>query len=305
MPNQTFTDFEFYIIDDCSTDNSLNIIKSFSDDRIKVIQNKINKGYVHGLNLALSYARGKFIARMDSDDYSFPDRLKKQFEFLDRNRDYILCGTYHELMGMNTVITHPDNHHAILQGLLWGSVFCHPSVMINRDLFFTHKLKYNSIMTPAEDYDLWTEIAKIPSVKLINLPEVLFSYRVHDAQISNQKQRLQENNSLEIRIKYVQWYLFNQKKINISIKSLELNELINFLRQIEELLKLNNEKIQPLEPILINLIEKTREYIVYNTNFFNVKSLLQILLKDVKILLNQPKKRIITYFFSCFFSSLK
>ena len=93
---------------------------------------------------------------------------------------------------------------------------------------------------------------------------------------------------------------------SLTFKDLGLeNELINFLRQIEELLKLNNEKIQPLEPILINLIEKTREYIVYNTNFFNVKSLLQILLKDVKILLNQPKKRIITYFFSCFFSSLK
>ena len=77
--NQTYKDFEFIIIDDCSTDGSLDIIKTYSDDRIILIENETNKGYVYGLNYALSFAKGKYIARMDSDDISLPNRFKRQF----------------------------------------------------------------------------------------------------------------------------------------------------------------------------------------------------------------------------------
>ncbi len=91
--NQTFTDFEFIIVNDGSTDNSLEIIESYDDERIKTINNKKNIGLTKSLNKALKFAKGKYIARQDADDVSLPNRFEKQVEYLDSHPEVALVGT--------------------------------------------------------------------------------------------------------------------------------------------------------------------------------------------------------------------
>jgi glycosyltransferase involved in cell wall biosynthesis len=92
--NQTFTDFEFLIVDDGSTDNSVEIINSYQNSRINLVKNDKNEGLVYTLNRGLSLAKGEYIARMDCDDISLPERLKKQIDFLDSNSEIAVVGTW-------------------------------------------------------------------------------------------------------------------------------------------------------------------------------------------------------------------
>jgi glycosyltransferase involved in cell wall biosynthesis len=91
--NQSYTDFEFIIIDDASTDTTVTIIKSYHDSRIQLIEKSINSGYTNSLNSGLKIANGKYIARMDGDDISFPQRFAKQIAFLEGNPEVVVCGT--------------------------------------------------------------------------------------------------------------------------------------------------------------------------------------------------------------------
>ena len=94
--NQTFTDFEFLIINDGSKNNAEEVILSFNDDRIKYILNEKNLGLIDSLNKGLSLAQGEYIARFDSDDISSNKRLEKQVEFMDKNPNVGLLGTQYE-----------------------------------------------------------------------------------------------------------------------------------------------------------------------------------------------------------------
>ena len=91
---QTYSDFELIIVDDCSTDNSLEVIRSYTDPRIKVLCNEKNLGLAASLNKALDICRGEFVARMDTDDTCFPQRFEKQIAYMQENPDVILCGTH-------------------------------------------------------------------------------------------------------------------------------------------------------------------------------------------------------------------
>ncbi len=97
--NQTFTDFEFLIIDDASTDKTVSIIKEYKDFRIQLIEKEGNKGISDSLNYGLKVAKGEYIARMDGDDISLPERFVKQVTFLDSNPDVILCGSNFGIIG--------------------------------------------------------------------------------------------------------------------------------------------------------------------------------------------------------------
>jgi len=104
--DQSFSDFELLIIDDCSTDETFNIIQSFQDTRIKLIRNDVNKGLVYGLNLGLQLLQNDYIARMDGDDLCLPSRFEYQVRFMDENPDVVLCGSqaYWEEIGQDGVI---------------------------------------------------------------------------------------------------------------------------------------------------------------------------------------------------------
>jgi glycosyltransferase involved in cell wall biosynthesis len=192
--DQTLSDFELLIIDDCSTDNTLAVITSYSDPRIRVIQKKKNTGYVDSLNTALAISRGEYLARMDGDDISVITRLEKQVSFLRDNADIALCGTWYQMLHSGKIIQHPTDHEAIKIALLDYCAVGHPTVMVRKNFIDAHKLTYKPDYRPAEDYELWTRIAA--HGKMANVPEVLLLYRSHEGQVSSQEREKQLSNSL-------------------------------------------------------------------------------------------------------------
>lgn len=194
--NQTFTDFELLIVDDCSTDKTVAIIKEFDDDRIQLTLKEKNTGYTNSLNYAISIAKGQYIARMDGDDICVSTRFEKQVAFLDANPNIILCGSAIQIIGTNTVLRHPSNHEAIKVKLCFGTAFYHPSVMGRVEVFQANP--YDKKYEPAEDYDLWTRL--VFQGQLANLEEVLLLYRVHENQVSNERKTSQETHALSCKL---------------------------------------------------------------------------------------------------------
>ncbi len=154
---QTYTDYELLIVDDGSTDKSQEIIKRFSDPRIRVLTNPQRLKLSGALNRGIQESSGMYIARMDADDIALPDRLGKQVEFLDANGHIGLCGTWIKRFGtggggVEKYFTASDQVKAYA---LFDCPFAHPSVMFRKDLFVRYGLRYDGSFYPTEDYELW------------------------------------------------------------------------------------------------------------------------------------------------------
>ncbi|WP_405325649.1 glycosyltransferase family 2 protein [Leeuwenhoekiella sp. LLG6367-2.1] len=186
---QTYSNFELIIIDDCSNDSSVDIIRSYTDKRIKLILKPINTGYTESLNQGLAIAHGLFIARMDADDISMPNRFELQVNFLRKNSSVAICGTDANILGANFKFNFPESYEAIKINLLFGSSLIHPTIMGRGDIL--KKYGYDSSLEPAEDYDLFTRVAL--DHPLINLSERLLNYRVHNNQTSNMRSAIQKD----------------------------------------------------------------------------------------------------------------
>ncbi len=178
--NQTFADFEFLIFDDGSTDKSLAIINSFDDKRIKVIHSAVNKGYIYHLNEGIRLASGSYIARMDADDISLPQRFAKQIELLATNAKLIGCSTNMRYMNENGVLGdirwNEKTPVFIPWELLWDNPICHPSIMVRSEIL--KKEQYDTKLRPTEDYEMWIRISKFGILHRIN--EVFIHYRKLD-----------------------------------------------------------------------------------------------------------------------------
>jgi glycosyltransferase involved in cell wall biosynthesis len=201
--NQTFTDFELLIVDDASTDATVSILKKFDDSRIQLIQKPVNSGYANSLNYGLQIAKGEYIARMDGDDISYPERFAKQIAYLDVHPEVVACGTTYKIMGNNKRIMLPENHEAIKIGLLWGNCISHPSVMIRKKVLDDFSIIYDTSKEPAEDYDLWVRLLSIG--KLYNLQEVLMEYRLYGNQVSRKRAEEQKKNDVLAKFKMLQY----------------------------------------------------------------------------------------------------
>ena len=161
---QTFTDFEFIIIDDGSTDNTWNVIQSYAqkDPRIKALRNEKNKGLIYSLNRGLDVARGKYVARMDDDDKSVPFRLERQVWAMDENPDIIVLGA--NIIGSNDkpkhlysypLINDPDE---VKLNSYFSSALAHPTIIIRRDFLENNHIRYNPKYLYAEDTGLYKDI---------------------------------------------------------------------------------------------------------------------------------------------------
>ncbi|WP_202703967.1 MULTISPECIES: glycosyltransferase [Flavobacterium] len=196
--NQTFSDFEFIIIDDASLDSTVSIIKNYNDPRIQLIVKPQNSGLTNSLNFGLSIAKGEYIARMDGDDISLPERFVKQVAFLDKNPETVLIGTYFKIIGKDKIVVVPEDHDDIKLAMLKDCCIGHPTVMMRKSYLDRFALIYDTQKEPAEDYDLWTRLLAVG--KLYNLPEVLLNYRVHNSQVSHKRNEQQANTALEIKV---------------------------------------------------------------------------------------------------------
>jgi glycosyltransferase involved in cell wall biosynthesis len=193
--SQSLTDFELIIINDGSTDQSLEIIQSYTDDRIKLI-NQSNAGLPISLNRAVAIAKGQFLARQDADDISLPTRLAEQASYLDRHQTCALLGSWAEILVDNTptdrALQHPYENGDIQLKLLFFNCFVHSSVMIRKSaleksgLYPEEREKF-----PPEDYDLWLRIAK--DFEVANIPKALLQYRELPNSISRTKLQIMQD----------------------------------------------------------------------------------------------------------------
>lgn len=200
---QTFEDFELIIINDGSKDNTAKIVEKYAkqDNRIRFINNKENKGLVSVLNEGLDIARGKYIARMDSDDIAYPERFAKQVKYMDEHPECGVLGTAAQNFGA-------DNHayynpyEITVFDLFRGVPFYHPSVMFRKEVFDKHHLRYDPDYYLVEDYELWTRLLTI--TKMNNLQEILLNYRVHSKSVSVANHELQEKNKQRVKSNLVE-----------------------------------------------------------------------------------------------------
>ncbi len=192
--NQIYKDFEFVIIDDASTDNSLEILKNFqkNDSRIKIINNKENLGLTKSLNKAILISSGEYIARLDAGDISLPERIEKQVAFLDNNKDVGLVGSWMYIINTKgeTIdeIKYPTNNKEIKEDLIKYNPLVHSSIMFRRSVahrvnFYDENYKY------AQDYNFYFKLS--PYTKFANLPMSLVKYRKMPNSITSTKNKKQ------------------------------------------------------------------------------------------------------------------
>jgi len=186
--SQTYTDYEFIIINDGSVDNTKNIILSFQDDRIVYLENKKNSGIVITLNRGLDYATGEYIARMDADDIAIDTRFEKQVKYLDKNKNVGVLGTGICIFGEEIEeqkCLYTTDSKQLKAELIFNSCVAHPTVMMRKTVLQQNKLEYDLKFLGAEDYYLWWNVAKVSNIA--TLPEVLLKYRIHGEQITKKK----------------------------------------------------------------------------------------------------------------------
>ena len=191
--NQTYEDFEFIVLNDCSPDNSEEILDTYSDRRIVRYRGEKNVGFANILNVGIKMARGEFIARMDSDDISLPCRLEKQVAFLESHPEIDLVSTGMQRFGESErVLSHRTSFEDVKFDALSFSPILHASSMWRREKFIIQDLYYKQEMVPSEDYDLWTR-ALAHGLVLVNIPEVLYRYRTHVSQVTRTKMDWRKN----------------------------------------------------------------------------------------------------------------
>jgi glycosyltransferase involved in cell wall biosynthesis len=180
---QTFKGFEFLIVNDCSTDNSVKIIKSFSDKRIAVFNNERNIGQTKSLNIGLKLAKGEYIARIDADDVAFPMWLEKLVRFIRKHPEYaavspsvIIIDSVDKRKKIRRV---PASFHEIIFHIFYDSPMNHVSVIMNKDLILGHG-GYDEAFKITQDYELWSSLVR-NNYSITNISDVLMSCRVHSS----------------------------------------------------------------------------------------------------------------------------
>lgn len=241
--DQTYANFECIIIDDCSTDSTVDIIKAFDDTRIKLIVKPENSGYTNSLNYGLTIAKGQYIARMDGDDISLSHRFEKQIEVLEQDKNIAVCGSVFRIIDTETFIAAPEKHEDIKLGLLNDSCIGHPTAMIRKSVLDKYQINYNIDFEPAEDYDLWVRLSKLG--KLHNIQEVLFLYRVHDSQVSVKQKEIQRKSASLSRFNMLSQlnFEYSESEKQAYIKQFSFTERLNF-EELKVLINLNDKALK-------------------------------------------------------------
>lgn len=280
---QSYHYFEFIIVDDCSTDGSLDVIRSYNDPRIILIENKENIGITKSLNKALSIAKGEFIARMDADDECLEKRFEKQVEFLAENPSVIVCGTWVKLFG-NGVAAYQDKYSCKVIPtmenyqiqLLFGNHIniIHPTAMFRHSILRENGTVYNEKYIYAQDYRMWVSCSRLG--ECANVPEVLFRYRIHNKAVSNEKKDMQMDCTKRIIAEQLSWLELELpdewEKIHFGfltgrkIYDLHIKEWLERIILGNRIHKIYNQKL--LEKVLWEKWAEITYFALYDSNAF-------------------------------------
>lgn len=219
VTNQTLQNIEIICVYDKSSDNSLEILQNYSkkDCRVKIIENDEKKGIGYALNLGLDAAKGKYVARMDADDIAVLSRLQEQVDFMEKNPEVGVCGSFIKKFGdTNRTVCCPVSHEEIKVNMIFNCCIMHPTVMFRKEFLDSYNLRYNEKYKVCEDYDMWVRC--IEYFKFHNLPKPLLNYREHCENISKTQNKTINPLALELTKRQLDEYLiqsFSLDDINI------------------------------------------------------------------------------------------
>ena len=248
--NQTLTDFEFLIIDDGSTDRTVEIIQGYTDKRIRLVRKEHQ--FIQNLNEGLELASGSYIARMDADDIMHTERLRIQLKRMKKNPDITVCGTWAKIFSdkcNERNVSHLGYgiiHEPVLE-LLKYNMLLHPSVMIKKEFLLNHHIEYQNYPC-VEDYKLWFDIAKAGGILFVE-PQELLMFRRSDTQVTVTKKKEMSLGSIRLRKEILLYLLsvYNNKT---------LNSLLSDFENLEKNKWMSNEDIFRFFVNLFNRIQR-------------------------------------------------
>lgn len=214
--NQSYKDFEFIIIEDCSSDKTLSIIQNFAkqDKRIVVLRNSENMGVTKSLNKGVKEAKGSYVIRMDADDWSYPDRFKLQIQLMEDNSEVVVSGSYIEVCNAKLHPKYIRKYHiddaSIRKHLFRYSPFAHPATIWRADIL--KKERYNERISVCQDYELYFRMGKIG--KFMNLNKTLLKLRMHEGSVSVTMSDLQSKATILIRLNAVLMLGYNMSSFD-------------------------------------------------------------------------------------------
>ena len=199
---QTYKDFELLVIDDCSKDNTVEVVRAIDDPRIRVEQNEHNLGLADNLNRGLSLITTEYVARMDGDDIAEPFWLEKEVAVLDANPEIGICsGGFERFGSVKSLVRFPERNEDCLANMLFECSVIVPTYRMT--LYRDNGLHYKTSAFPAEDYRFWAECLRV--TKMYNVQETVFHYRMHPTQICSSRHAEQEKKVAEVRRYMLEW----------------------------------------------------------------------------------------------------
>ena len=244
---QTYQNIEFIIVLEYSSgqDEIYKSLLKYKDSRIKIIKNKTKLGFAESLNIGIKNTKGKYLARVDDDDISVPNRIEKQVEFLESNKDISIVGSFMQFFGnSNLVCELPCDSEILKVKCLYKTPLFHPTVMIRLKDFKKYKLYYKN-NTYAEDYELWSRA--IENLQIANIPEILYFYQLNgkNNSIGNEMAMNQSHHNI------MSYQLHKYLKMNLSYDELQLlSGRIDVLGNSINLKQLYRKKIKIWQKIL-------------------------------------------------------
>lgn len=181
--SQTFSDFEFLVLNDCSTNQDVeSTILSFRDKRIRYFVNDKNLGISDSRNKLIDLARGEYLAVVDHDDISLPERFEKEVHYLNENPEVGVVSSWIKIIGKNKIVCDRTEDKEIKEDLLTKFCIFHPAAMIRKCVLIDNNIKYEKEFFPSEDYAIWCRL--MSKTKFHVLPKILFEYREHKQRTS-------------------------------------------------------------------------------------------------------------------------
>jgi len=286
--NQTFTEFEFLIINDGSTDRTSKILQNYHDPRMKIIDNQKNIGLTKSLNKGLEIARCEYIARQDADDISLPCRLEKQVKYMDSHPKIGILGTWVEIIdGKNKILKtcrEPTQPIDISWKLIFKNCLSHSSIMYRKKIVCDIG-KYKEDTMHAQDYDLWSTL-NIKNIEFAQIPEILVQWRMQPNNISNIYDEKQEYTVRDVIRKNVSQFLGIQIRLDLATAFCNLTKSVpledgNLVGEITDLIQrlqkkfVENRNLTKEESLKINrnVLKRLLSLARVNAGYFPYASL--------------------------------